>query len=524
MSAFKLKISTLKSRTAGFLKTYRAPLLSGVIIGTGYMPFPPWSALFMWVPLWWFILHQKSLKSVLMGAWLCQFSATLIGFNWVAFTIHTFGQMPWAMAIVGLLLFCAFGNLFIPLAGGAWFLLTKRSPVPLSVPAQLILLTVLFSLFHSLIPMLFPWHTGYIWLWSGLPAFQTAEIWGFRFLNTLLYVFNLCFLILYKHQWDSIGKKALLAVALLFVCLNAFGFYLKRRLPKPDSTLKVLLVQSNIGQLSRNQRAEQAWFTMKELTYRGLIRFRRQYKTRENIDFILWPEGTYPFRINKKDTQVPRVSRLIKRTKAPLVTGGTGRDHRGHSNSLFIFNREGELLKPVYDKMRLLAFGEYLPAPFRLPLIRRLFPYFQGRFVPGERIGLQKLENVLLGLQICYESLFDQGAVETARRGAHVLINVTNDSWYGAWQEPWQHLTLTAGRAVEVRRPLLRATNTGISTVIQSDGTLMKRSPLNKPWTQFYEIPYYSEPKSTLFMGYGFYINEVFLLLFSLMGFLWRRE
>ena len=136
---------------------------------------------------------------------------------------------------------------------------------------------------------------------------------------------------------------------------------------------------------------------------------------------------------------------------------------------------------------------------------------------------MQELEGTLLGLQICYESLFDKITRRIAQEKAQVLINVTNDSWYGSWQEPWQHLVMNLARAVEVRRPLVRATNTGFSTVIQSDGTVMKQSPLNKPWVYLYEIPYDENPPTTLFMSWGFYINELFLFFLALAGFLGPR-
>ena len=496
----------------------------------------------MWVPLWWFVCHQKNLKAVLVGAWICQFIGTLIGFNWVAYTIHTFGQMPWIVSILGLLLFCVFSNIFIVAACGAWFILVNKSPVSLPVPFRLLLFPLLFSLFHSLIPMLFPWNMGYVWLWTGLPIFQTAEIWGTRFLNTLFYIFNLFFLILYRHRWDSTGKRALTSAVVLFVFLNIFGFYLKHRLPDTDAQLKVMMIQSNIGQLkdlegelfntsyfppSLKKRIKspirRSRILTKELTYRGLIKFKRQYKERADVDFILWPEGGYPYTIDKSQTHIPYLTRLVKRLKVPLITGGIGRDHKGHSNSLFIFNREGELLKPVYDKIKLLAFGEYIPFPFQLSFFKKLFPYFQGRFISGRNPAVQKLEEAFLGLQVCYESLFDGMTRRMAKEGAQALINVTNDSWYGSWQEPWQHLVMSLARAVEVRRPLLRSTNTGISAVIQSDGTVMKQSPLNKAWVHFYEIPYYKNPPTTFFMSWGFYINEIFLFLLTLAGFLWPR-
>ena len=90
-----------------------------------------------------------------------------------------------------------------------------------------------------------------------------------------------------------------------------------------------------------------------------------------------------------------------------------------------------------------------------------------------------------------------------AQKQAQVLVNITNDSWYGSWQEPYQHLTMSLARAIEIRRPLIRSTNTGYSSLIHADGTVGKISPLNKRWFNLYKIPYYSQPPKTLFMTWG---------------------
>lgn len=527
-----------------FFKIYSLPLLSAVLLGTSYIPFPPLSLLFAWVPLWYFIFTQKSLKRVLIGAWICQFLSTLIGFNWLVYTIHFFGDMPWFISVLGLMIFCAFFNIYMVVAVVMWFIFTKKLSQN-QIVFKLLLFPIFYSVFHTLIPMLFPWNFGYPWFWIGLPAFQTAELWGFRFLNTLTYLFNLFFLVIFKHQefyrkgsfWklplfkyrlDRVGQKTLMGALGLFIILNVWGFYLKRRLAPPDKELKVLIVQHNIGQ-TRNLKLErtfrniqaQVYFYLKEMTYKGLIKYRREYKNSEDIDFILWPEGAYPYVIPKNSSRVRKASSLAQKVGIPLITGGVGRDEKDYSNSLFVLSREGKLLKPVYDKSILLAFGEYMPGIFALPFVKRFFPYFQGKFTPGTEQGVLNLEGVRLGFQICYESLFDSHGRNLAQKEPQVFLNITNDSWYGSWQEPWQHLYLSLARAVEVRRPFIRGTNTGFSTVIKADGTVMERSPFNKKWVHLYTVPYRRKMKDTLFMSWGFYINEMFLLLLTLFGLFW---
>jgi apolipoprotein N-acyltransferase len=106
--------------------------------------------------------------------------------------------------------------------------------------------------------------------------------------------------------------------------------------------------------------------------------------------------------------------------------------------------------------------------------------------------------------------LFPDFSVSLADLGAQFIVNVTNDSWYGTWQEPYQHMIMTLARAVEIRRPLVRVTNTGISTVVLASGEILQQSPMQEAWSGLYEVPYLKEPKATYYQQnfWGESINE----------------
>ena len=506
-----------------FFKVYHKALLSGLLIGLSFIPFPFFTLFFALVPLWLFLYEQKSLKRVIIGGMLCQFLATLIGLHWVLFTFHDFGNMNWFVSSILLLLFCCFVHFYICISGLCWFLITKKSSHPLPAIAKLLLFPLIFSLLHSLIPMIFPWNMGYPWLWGGMWGAQTAELWGFRFLNTLCYIFNLFFLILYKHRFDSTGKKALAGAVLLFVFLNGLGFYLKKRLPQPDESLNAIVIQNNIGSVSHSKHkmsAKKAFRISKYMTYKSILKYAKRLDKRKNIDFVLWSEGSYPYPISKYKNKEHRLSTLVKAAKIPLITGGLSKDKKKYGVALFVIDRNGDILKPIYNKVKLLVFGEYFPGIQTFPFLRKLFPYFGSNLTPGKSVQVHDLEGARLGWQICYEILFDKFSRELANKEAQILVNITNDSWYDSWQEPWQHLTASFARAIEIRRPLLRSTNTGRSGLIHLDGTVDKISPMDKPWSHLYKIPYYKNPPKTLFMSWGYYINEMFLFfLVLLIGF-----
>lgn len=510
-----------------FIKKYRACFLSGILIGVSFIPFPVFAVFFCWVPLWLFLSQQTKIKHVLIGSWIAQWFMTAIGFSWVAYTAHNFGGLNWPVSLLALALFCGFANSFIVIASVTWFLLTRKLKKNKDIVLKLLLLPILFSLFHLITPTVFAWNMGYNWLWAGFSGFHTAEVWGFKFLNTLLYVFNLLFLILYKHRLDKIGKSALLSAVILFASLNGFGWYLKKRLVTPQKSLNALVVQNNIGSIDNlkyrphfRSPLQKSLYQSKNITIRALLRLR---KKRKNIDFIVWPESAYPYVLLEKRLKITKLSSLIRKMKIPLITGvGIKRQH-GYSNSLIVINKRGKLMRPPYYKTKLLAFGEVLPGSKAFPFIKKLVPSFGNNLVPGDGPMVKNLGGINLGLQICYESLFDSFTRNLALQGAQVIINITNDSWYGSWQQPWQHLFISLARAIEVRRPMIRATNTGISTVINSDGYIQSRSPLNKPWAQVYNVPYYDIAPQTLFMSWGYYINEIFLLLLFLFGFAVNR-
>ena len=122
------------------------------------------------------------------------------------------------------------------------------------------------------------------------------------------------------------------------------------------------------------------------------------------------------------------------------------------------------------------------------------------------------------GAQICYEALFDWFSRRLANQGAQILVNLTNDSFFQAWgQQPYQHFYVSMARAVEVRRPMIRATDTGISGAILASGEVLETSPTNESWTRVYEIPYLKNPPATLFMTWGFWLIPGVLGLASVL-------
>ena len=520
-------MSALRSRLGG----YGLPLLTGLLIGTSYIPFPPWALLFCHVPLWTFWLREGSTRRVLWGGWLAQFLFCLVGFHWVAYTAHEFGQMAWPLAILVLLLFCAFGHLYLVLAGLVWAFLRDR--LGLGRTQQILLLPVVTAICHRYVPMIFPWNLGYPWLWARLPAFHLAEFVGFDGLGVLTLFLNLALLAAWERRKDRTGALILGGTAAFLLLINGAGWAVGRGQPPPDAEARVLVVQGNVGNFEKI-------YAEKGLGFRDDVVGRYFRLTARGIrragvrapDFVVWPETAFP--------EVIRADRLhegytgalrsfVRSGDVALVTGAIGHDaaKRKPTNALFFFDRDGTLPEPPYRKVHLLIFGEYVPLSDAFPVVKEWFPWLAD-FSRGPGPEVRTLGGVRLGPQICYEGLFPEFSRGLAERGAQIFVNVTNDSWFGAPAEPYQHLWMTLARGVEFRRPVVRATNTGISAAMRADGTSLGGSPIGEEWQGLFAVPYRTDPSPTFYQKAGYGLVPAFLwtafLAVLFVGLLRRRR
>lgn len=501
-------------------RRYSLSILAGILIGTSYIPFPPWAIFFCFVPLWIHWLKAQNAREVFLAGWLTQFVLTLIGFNWVAHTVHEFGNLPWPAAIVALILFCGFANLHIPVAGLVWFRFFRRQPLALPF---------LVAAAERLYPMVFDWHLGYTWLWARFPALHLADIVGFAGLSTITIFINYAVLLAVMAWRNQKSRAAVIrpvAVALgLFLILNIVGIWHSSRLPGPEKRLKVLIVQSNVGNDEKAQAKYQE--DIRDVIARSFFDLTQKGLAQGLPDFAVWPETAFQEMVTDPTMQSPRLKPLhdfLRANRLPLITGAYSRlEGTGQiTNSFFAFNADGVWASPPYHKTMLLAFGEYFPGANLFPKLKSWFPEV-GDFGRGQGPTVLSLNDLKIGAQICYEGLFDRFSRSLARQGAQLLVNLTNDSWYDEWMEPRQHGWMTLARAIEVRRPLIRSTNTGISMVILADGTLLERSPLHREWFHLYEIPYSPNPPPTLFMSGGYWFFPLVLLL-GLIGLIGRER
>ena len=521
-----------------FFKQIPRPLFwaafSGILVGTSYIPFPGWALFFCYIPLWLCLLQllkdHTSLKKIFFTGWITQFILTLIGFNWIYYVSAEFGHLPWALSLAALLLFASAMHIYIPLSlTFACWIIRRRNISNISL--QVLLFALSQSLFERIWPSIFEWNLGYALLWMRLPLFQWADTVGFWGLSTwiLLIQAGLCIsLLFWKAKKQSQALKIFFTLLILVLSLTALGVVKEKKWSATTASIQFAVVQGNIGNaekvLSEKKDQFQAYIFQ---VYADLTE--QHLKKNPQTEIVLWPETAMPFALDVDFHQRYLQNALLKKVSAwnvTLLTGGysqsvTRRDHLGYPltrNSVFFIGPQLKLQAEPYNKTALLVFGEYMPFGEEFPFLYQLLPfvgvYERGPGPHPERLQLAGEKSITVGPQICYESLDSAFARGLAEKGADLIFNVTNDSWFGWWAEPYQNNIMSLARAIEVRRPLVRSTNTGISSVILANGKILENSPIDQTWAHTYEINYLKQAPQTFFTRWGHWDWVIWTLVF----------
>lgn len=474
------------------------------------------------IPLWRFWDTTDSWKTALIGGFVTQFVLNLIGFHWIEVTAREFGHIPAPLSFFVLLGFASIAHLYFALTGAIVVALDKK--LNFTTAQRIGLYISVFGFFEMAFPTIFPWHLGYTWLWAKFPAIQLADIIGFQGLNILTLMFNgLLYL-----AWITVSRKQSLRIfttaVLIFAALNFVGWSYGKEWKQTDAILKVAPIQGNIGNLEKIYAEVGGSYQDKIVdTY---LRLSQEAVSKHSPDLLIWPETAFPDNMDAHFINQRLNSRTLEAVRSfqtPLLSGGYSEDpgNRRTYNGLFLFDENGQLVTAPYRKTILLAFGEYFPGAKFFPWLPKLIPAISN-FGAGNGPTVLQYKDIKLGPQICYEGLYPEFSAELASKGAEVIINVTNDSWFGKHFEPYQHLYMTLARAIEMRRPLVRSTNTGITTAILASGQVLQHSPLHTEWLGMFEVPYKKNPPHTIYEKIaGFWIWAlafVSLLLIGLAG------
>lgn len=491
-------------------------MISGILMGTSTIPFPPWALFFCLTPLIHVCLNEKPLKVFFYSA-LTFFVASLIGFFWMAHLLQKFAQLNVFVSYIVLLFFCFLHHL--PIAAGL-SLFSKF--LKLNRLNSILALSSVIAVVWILSPMLFPWNLSINWVYGGFSGYEFMDIIGASGLHALtIFISGLVLHSIYSLT-ETKNFKPFVSLVLFLVLFNGLGYIYGKNQSyyKNQDTITLSIVQPNIGNM------DEAYSKFGPSFKRNLLKVyldlsEQEKKENPELDLVIWPETAFPsiYYSNSfyNDPLFINTKNFLKQNNLNLITGvfSRGEDLKIANSALFIDSKY-EQKNPLIHKQKLLAFGEYLPGEAYFPFLRQAFPMV-GDFKRGKGPEVKIISDVAVGVLICYEALFSDYSRKLGQKKAQILVNLTNDSWYGPYSEPHQHLYSLALRAIENRLPVVRSTNTGVSTVITPGGEPLSPSPLYEKWSKTYKVQYSKNHQPTFYQKIGYLLTlPVLLIVFTL--------
>jgi len=448
--------------------------LSGLMLTASFPPLNlEWIAWISFIPLFIALQGQSVLNAFRLGliTGLCHYGTLLY---WIVVALSRYGGIPLIPSLAVLVLLVVYLALY-----PACFALFPARVSSLRFSSYLgagIWVSLEYARAHLL--------TGFPWCLLGysqflrLPLLQIADITGVYGISFLVILGNMVLYKLLLH-WSHERKQSLaaeVAIMVIIVALTLFYGYHHLKGTSQDAgterKLRVAIAQGNIDQSIK-------WD--EDYQYRTLSIYDTlsQGSTPFQPHLIVWPETAVPFFFHDNIDLSRSVYRVARITGADILFGSPAYETKRHTisyyNRVYLLHDDGQYV--YYDKVHLLPFGEYVPLKRFLPFVHRLVPA-AGDFTPGTRLKTLSTSDLLIGPLICYEAIFPELSRELASKGAELLVNVTNDAWFGRTSAPYQHLCMAVLRCIETRLPMARAANTGLSAFILSDGRIVKQSGL----------------------------------------------
>ncbi len=478
-----------------------------------------------------YAIEGESPRRVFGLAWLQGFVCYVASVYWIAETLHNFTSLRIDFAIAPMLLLAGVMALFTASAFSIASYTAKTLTLPLVITVPITWTAIEWV--RTYFPIGFPWNLLGYTAYRNLELIQFAEFTGVYGVSALI-IFANAVVYIVALQTASRRTQALSLATLTSLMAAAFLFgsmRIRHLAAQPSSgTIKVAMVQGNIPQsLKWDPKFLESSFKVyldesNEAAKRG-------------ADLIVWPEAAAAFFFQPEDRYPAafagdaiyrqRLLNLAGQTSDPILFGapalGVEGGRVGFYNRAYLVSGKGEV-RAWYDKIQLGPFGEYVPLRSLFgSIVNRVVSGF-GDMFPGRAQTIFSLDGAKFGVLICYESIFPYLSRNAVKNGADILVNITNDAWYGQSSAPHQLLAMSAMRAVETKVPLVRVANTGISTVIEPSGQITARTPLFTRGTETEAVNW--RPELTFYDRFGdVFAQTAFALTLIGLGLsiVWRR-
>ncbi|MBL7170980.1 MAG: apolipoprotein N-acyltransferase [Candidatus Omnitrophica bacterium] len=376
----------------------------------------------------------------------------------------------WLRLVTGLGFFLLLPYLGLYFAVFGWGLsqIYGRSRRIGTVPGFQILIPLVWVLLERLRGVLlggFPWLSLSHGQYLNIPLLQWASLAGEGIISGIIILVNLIIMAIFLSR----GKKRIfLAIALFLIILSVHvgGKILLKREADKQETLRVAVIQPNIIEKWDKDSMEENFNILMGLNCESL---------KERPQFIIWPESSFSSDLEKDRLHLEQLKGFAREHNLYLLVGAIKEVAQGEFYNRAILISPGDEISS-YDKVRLVPFGEYVPLGEKFPRWERWVEDIAGyrfSFVPGKEQNILSIDSTPFGVLICFEDIFPGLSRRFKEKGARLLINITDDHWFGRGPAPYQHLAASVLRAVENRLPVVRSANTGISAFIDSSGRII---------------------------------------------------
>ncbi|MDH5393511.1 MAG: apolipoprotein N-acyltransferase [Gammaproteobacteria bacterium] len=451
----------------------------------------PLLALFLFL-----ILNLSNGRSFWRG-WLFGFGQFVVGFSWIFHSVHTFGNAPALLAIAMIILLAAYCALFPALAAylSQRFFNNSRSLFLLAG------FPLMWALTEWLRGYLF---TGFPWLSLGTSQVETslayfAPLFGALGVGAIMSL--MAGLILISVLQPAKARLALSAAVAIFI-LGQLLFFASWSQPVSG------LIKVSLPQLSVQQ--DMKW--RKDIKWPSLKWYQQQTDEHSASDIVIWPETAIPSFLYQVMPYWEEIKAQADLNDTEVIAGVFMRDTKTGRYYNSLISSKGD----VYQKKHLVPLGEYMPFRALFEFLRQYINFPMSDIASGDDDQpLMKVAGYDVGASICFEDVFDR-EIRSSLPAAKFLINASNDAWFKRTAEPHQHHQIARMRAIESARYLVRATNTGISSIIGPKGQEIVTSSLFVRTTITGDIRAMSGMTPYVFWG------NVPLIALAVLALLWR--
>ena len=506
----------MTSRNGSDLKMYFYTGISGFLLT---LAFPDFSFFFIaWAALFPFLTAISDIDG--KAAFKAGFFMGIVHYSslmyWTIYAMRIYGYMPYYMCIPAFLLFIFYLALYPAFFALLFSKLMNHVDSHGESPVIILCLTPsIWTALEYIRSILF---TGLPWELLGasqhnfLHIIQIADIFGVYGISFLIVLVNTMLFIIQKSMrndsWGIERRHLYICGVITLALVSAALYYGEQRITNLDAgadkwTYKTFsVIQGNIDQSLKWDKSYQNEVITKYISL-------SLKAGAENPDLIVWPETSTPFYFGIDPLKTKMVIEGLKPAGAYFLIGSPAADkkeitssEKSFSEDVMLYYNRAYLLDPngdiigSYDKSHLVPFGEYVPLKHLFPFIGKLVQEI-GDFSSGKKGSIIEWNGNKIGVLICFEQVFPYLLRALSENGADVLVNITNDAWFGMTSAPYQHFSMGVFRAVESRKSLIRAANTGKSgfidpvgrvvaeTEIFEDAELTKQMPLNNETTVY---------------------------------------